>query len=76
MARLQRVRCLIVYIQVATVLSSPLLRQPVISGTSNLAVNPGLVGVRVGLGVRSGSIYGTQALVADGGIVKIQETRA
>ncbi|XP_029159444.1 larval cuticle protein A3A-like [Nylanderia fulva] len=59
----------------ATVLGSPFLRQPAISGITNvLAANPGLVGVRVGLGVRSGSIYDTQALVANGGIVKIHET--
>ncbi|CAL1677845.1 unnamed protein product [Lasius platythorax] len=59
----------------ATVFSAPLARQPFISSSTNVvAANPGLVGVRVGLGVRSGSIYGTQALVADGGIAKIHET--
>lgn len=65
----------------ATVLSAPLVRQPFISGstlaaTNVVAANSGLVDLGVGLGLgRSGSIYGTQTVVADsygsGSVVKI-----
>ncbi|XP_014475412.1 PREDICTED: larval cuticle protein A2B-like isoform X2 [Dinoponera quadriceps] len=64
----------------ATVLGVPLVRQPFVSGstlaaTNVVAGNSGLVGLGVGLGLRSGSIYGTQAVVADsygsGSVVKI-----
>ncbi|XP_012221812.1 larval cuticle protein A2B [Linepithema humile] len=61
-------------------LGAPLARQPLISGstlaaTNVVAANSGLLGVRVGLGLGSGSLYGTQTVVADGygsgGVVKI-----
>ncbi|XP_034187040.1 cuticular protein 5 [Osmia lignaria lignaria] len=57
-----------------------LLRQPLLTGqaltTANLvAGNAGLVGLGLGLGLRQGSLYGTQALLAGaygaGGIVKV-----
>lgn len=58
------------------VLGAPLVRQPLIPGstlatTNVVAANSGLLGVRVGLG--SASLYGTQTVVADGGygVVKI-----
>lgn len=60
------------------ILNVPLVRQPIAPGstvaaTNVVAANSGLVGLRVG--VRSGSVYGTQAVVADGygggSIVKI-----
>jgi hypothetical protein len=62
------------------VLGAPLVRQPLISGstlaaTNVVAANSGLLGVGVGLGLGSGSLYGTQTVVADGygsgGVVKI-----
>ncbi|KAM0732380.1 Larval cuticle protein A2B [Formica fusca] len=50
-----------------------LVRQPFNSGATNIAaVNPGLLSLGVGLGVRSGSIYGTQTHVANVGIVKVR----
>ncbi|XP_016905711.1 cuticle protein 7-like [Apis cerana] len=61
-------------------LSTPLLRQPLLAGpavaaTNVVAANTGLVGLGVGLGLRPGSLYGTQALLAGaygtGGIVKV-----
>ncbi|XP_053971489.1 larval cuticle protein A2B-like [Hylaeus volcanicus] len=66
----------------ASLLGAPLLRQPLIAAapptlaTTNLVTaNTGLVGLGVGLGLRQGSLYGTQALLAGaygaGGIVKI-----
>ncbi|GAB1868810.1 Larval cuticle protein A3A [Camponotus japonicus] len=42
------------------------------ASTHVLAANPGLLSLGVGLGVRSGSLYGTQALFANGGIVKVR----
>ncbi|TGZ31933.1 Larval cuticle protein A2B, partial [Temnothorax longispinosus] len=55
----------------AIVVGAPLLRQPFISGStlaaSNVvAANSGLVGLGLGLGVRSGSLYGAQTVVANG----------
>lgn len=56
----------------AIIVGAPLLRQPFVSGstlaaTNIVAANSGLVGqVGVGLGVRSGSLYGTQTVVANG----------
>ncbi|CAL7952585.1 unnamed protein product [Xylocopa violacea] len=64
----------------ATLLGAPLLRQqllagPTVSAANLVAANSGLVGLGVGLGLRPGSLYGTQALLAGaygtGGIVKV-----
>ncbi|XP_015430246.1 PREDICTED: larval cuticle protein A3A-like [Dufourea novaeangliae] len=68
--------------QAATLLGAPILRQPLlttgpsVATTNLLAANAGLVGLGVGLGLRQGSLYGTQALLAGaaygtGGIVKV-----
>jgi len=62
------------------IVGAPLLRQPFISGstlaaTNVVAANSGLVGFDLGLGVRSGSLYGAQTVVANdygsGSVVKI-----
>ncbi|XP_043250029.1 larval cuticle protein A3A-like [Colletes gigas] len=71
----------------AALLGSPLLRQPLLAAaaaaaaapavaTTNLVTaNTGLVGLGLGLGLRQGSLYGTQALLTSpygaGGIVKV-----
>ncbi|CAK9796817.1 Larval cuticle protein A2B [Anthophora plagiata] len=64
----------------ATLLGAPLLRQPLLAGptvaaTNVLTANTGLVGLGLGLGLRPGSLYGTQALLAGaygtGSIVKV-----
>ncbi|CAK9815109.1 Larval cuticle protein A2B [Anthophora quadrimaculata] len=64
----------------AALLGAPLLRQPLLAGptvaaTNVLTANTGLVGLGLGLGLRPGSLYGTQALLAGaygtGSIVKV-----
>ncbi|XP_076618655.1 cuticular protein 5 [Colletes latitarsis] len=68
----------------AALLGAPLLRQPLLAAaaaapavaTTNLVTaNTGLVGLGLGLGLRQGSLYGTQALLTSpygaGGIVKV-----
>ncbi|XP_076162352.1 cuticular protein 5 [Ptiloglossa arizonensis] len=66
----------------AALLGAPLLRQPLlatatpaVATTNVVAANTGLVGLGVGLGLRQGSLLGTQALLAGaygaGGIVKV-----
>ncbi|XP_017764405.1 PREDICTED: larval cuticle protein A3A-like isoform X2 [Eufriesea mexicana] len=64
----------------AALLGSPLLRQqllagPTVAATNVVTANTGLVGLGVGLGLRPGSLYGTQALLTGaygtGGIVKV-----
>lgn len=62
--------------------AAPLLRQPLLAAagptvatTNIVAANAGLVGLGVGLGLRQGSLYGPQPLLAGaygaGGILKI-----
>ncbi|XP_017798436.1 PREDICTED: larval cuticle protein A2B-like [Habropoda laboriosa] len=59
----------------APILRQPLLAAPTVAATNVLAANTGLVGLGVGLGLRPGSLYGTQALLAGaygtGSIVKV-----
>ncbi|XP_011692173.1 PREDICTED: cuticle protein 7-like [Wasmannia auropunctata] len=55
----------------AIVVGAPPLRQPFVYGsalaaTNVVAANSGLVGVGVGLGIRSGSLHGAQTVVANG----------
>lgn len=53
----------------------PLLAGPTVATTNVVAANSGLLGLGLGLGLRQGSLYGTQALLAGaygtGGIVKV-----
>ncbi|XP_020282730.1 larval cuticle protein A2B-like [Pseudomyrmex gracilis] len=60
----------VVAVRPQAILSVPLVRQPIhapgstVAATNVVAANSGLIGLR--LGVRSGSVYGTHAVVADG----------
>lgn len=58
------------FIMQAIVVGVPPLRQPFIPGstlaaTNVVAANSGPMDLGMGLGVRSGSLYGTQAIIAN-----------